>query len=375
VIDIKSIFGNDYSEFCEVDPFNVKNKVEGYISRKPNQYYGALVITKVNNKEVEPQLVMATPKMYYPFDAQEDGKRNYHFPSAKSIEVYTKLDGTNILSYFYYFNDYRFLTFKTRLRPFLSSSKFGDFYTMWNEVAKDYFNEIKKKMIEKNCNLSFELFGARNPHLIAYKNSLDFVLLFGVTNVGNILSPKDLAIDTLPNVEFCGKIDRDYVWNYEENQKKLEASLVKQEGEYYTGDEGAVWYLKTLDNRTLQLKCKPGTIEAIHFSAGAGGLGKNTIIATVWNALENTDDLTIEFVKQLLLEEFKPEVIEAKTYLIQECIEYVKNESEFRHKVLEDYKTIGININLDKRSVMRQISTKYPKDKMGKVYSIIVSLG
>lgn len=375
MIDIKSIFNNDYSEFSEVDPFNPSNKVEGFISRKPNQYYGALVITKINDKDIKPQLIMATPKMFYPFDAQEDGKRNYHFPTAKSIEVYRKLDGTNVLSYFYYFKDYRFLTFKTRLRPFLSSGRFGDFYTMWNEVAKDYFSEIKKKMIDKNCHLSFELFGARNPHLIAYKNSLNFALLFGVTNVGNILSPKDLAIDTLPSVEYCGKIDRDYVWNYEENQKKLEASLIKQEGEYYIGDEGTVWYLKTLDNRTLQLKCKPNTIETIHFSAGAGGLDKNTIMATTWNALENIDTLTIDFVKSLLLEEFKPEIVEAKTYLIQTCIEYVMQESEFRGKVLEYYKAIGININLDKRTVMRTMSEKYPKDKMGKVYSIIMGLG
>jgi len=384
-MDVTSIFGNDYTEFCETDPYNIHNQVSGYICRKQSNLYGALLIEKINNKPVTQQLIMCTPKMHYPFDSREDGTRKYFFPSAKSIDVYEKLDGTNILAYFYYDdNGNRFLSFKTRLRPFLGSGTFGDFFNMFNEVAKDKFNAIKRIMIHTKCNLSFELYGARNPHLIMYSNSLNFALLFGVTGNGNILSPNDLSVlvdgysdvkfSDIPVVSKISSITRDYIYNYEILQKELEIGLIKQEGEYYSGKEGTVWYFKTIDNITVQYKCKPETIEMIHFSAGAGGLCKNSVLATCWNALENVDTLTIDIVKKLLIEEFKPEIVESKHNLINECISYVQKEAEFRHSVISDYKNIGINILLDKRTVMREMSKKYPSEKMGKVYSIINNL-
>ena len=39
MVNPKELFGNDYQEFCEVDPFNPNNEVAGYISRKPNEFY------------------------------------------------------------------------------------------------------------------------------------------------------------------------------------------------------------------------------------------------------------------------------------------------------------------------------------------------
>ena len=136
--------------------------------------------------------------------------------------------------------------------------------------------------------------------------------------------------------------------------------------------EGTVWYLHTIDNKCIQLKCKPETIEAIHFSAGKGGLSKNVVLTTCWNAFENTDIITIDFINQLLLEEFKPEIIEANHCLIENCISVVTKEMEFKTKVLEKYKTTGKNILLEKREVMRELSQYFSKDKMKKVYSYII---
>lgn len=368
-----NLFGNDFQEFCEIDPFNPKNEVAGYISRKSNEFYGALLITRVSNKDVRPQLIMGSPKMHYPFLPREDGTRKYAFPSARNIEVYEKLDGTNILAYFYFDNASRYCSYKTRLRPFIQSGRFGDFLGMWKEVAANYFKEIQKEMVRSDCNLSFELYGARNPHLIAYKNALDIALLFGITNDGKILSPTYLKSLDLPLVTKLKDIGKDYVWNYEQLQKDLQAGLRQEEEGYYSGVEGAVWYLHTPEDRCIQLKCKPETIEAIHFSAGTGGLAKNIIIATCWNAFENVDTLTTTFVKQLLLEEFKPEVIEAKHYLIEKCITFVTGEAEFRQEVLSSYKATGKNILLDKVSIMRELSSKFPRDKMKKVYSLIAN--
>lgn len=367
----RELFGKDYQEFCMQDPFNPGNEVSGFISRKPNEYYGALLIEKVNNKKVRQQLVMGSPKMSYPFAPRADGSRKYMFPSAKNIEVYLKLDGTNVVSYFYYDYKGRYMSFKPRLRPFLQPGRFGDFLNMWKEVASDYFTEIRGAMTKHNCNLSFELYGSHNTHLIVYENSLDFALLFGVTNGGNILSPTQLQMGNLPVVGKKGEINRDYVHHYEDWQHSLEEWLQPVDEEHYTGDEGVVWYLHTPEGRCIQLKCKPESVEAIHFAAGGPGLGKNSITATCWNAFETTDQPDVALIKEMLLEEFEQEVIDAQTELIKRCLGSVIEQAEFRVRVLDEYRATGMNILTDKAGAMRVLSRKFTKSEMKKVYSII----
>jgi len=372
----KALFGKDYEEFCEVDPFNPKNEVQGYISRKPNEYYGALIITKVDNESVPEQLIMSSPKMHYPFGKTEDGTRDYNFPTAKNIEIYEKLDGTCVIAYPYTNGIDRFFTYKTRLRPFLGSSKFGDFLSMWREISPPHLEAIKGLMMARECNLVFELYGSRNTHLILYPNSLDIALLFGVTNTGRILSPTGLGdIGSIPVVNPFKVIDKDYVWNYEEIQKEIQEELTEEEDGHYSGTEGTVWYLHTPDGKCIQIKNKPETIEAIHFASGAGGICKNSIITTCWNSYENTDSPTLEFIKQLLLEEFTPEDIKTNHDLIERCLAFVTNEAEFKGKVLDEYRTIGKSLLLHKREIMSSLSTKFDKGKMRKVYGIITAFG
>ena len=369
------LFGkNDYTTFAEIDPFNKQNFVEGVISRKSNEYYGAIIVQKVNNKPCE-QLIMATPKMHYPFGKTETEERNCHFPKAKQIEIYEKLDGTNVLSYFYLDAEgNRYMSFKTRLRPFLASSKFGNFHDMWIEVAKEQWKDIRDTMTKFNCNLSFEMYGSRNPHLVVYDVPLSFSLLFGVTSNGNILAPSDLGYGryeaSIIPAKLINVVTKDYVWNYTENQKNLEAKLKKVDDNYYSGVEGTVWYLKTPEGRCIQFKCKPETIETIHFAQGAG-LGKNTIVATCWNALENVDEVTVEFVKQLLTEEFDPRIVEANHYLIEKSVQFVMSELHYRVKVLDEYRKTGLSFLSDKVSVMRALSSIFSKGEMKKVYAIV----
>lgn len=375
------LFGSDYNAFCEVDPFNPQNKVEGYISRKPNEYYGALIITRINDKGVPEQLICGSPKIHYPFDSLQDGTRRYKFPVVRDVEIYIKLDGSNVISYLYTDGEQEFMTHKLRLRPFMANSRFGNFLDMWKEIATRYFETIREVMKSWHCNLSWEIFGARNTHLIVYENALDIALLFGVTNTGRILSPTDLGLarrddyspsGLLPLVSRFDVIDRDYARHYERIQNELETKLHKIEGEeHYTGIEGTVWYAHFPDSRCSQFKNKPASVEAIHFATG--GLSKNTIIATCWNAYENVDVLTIEFVKQLLLEEYDAVKIEANTKLIQKCIALVTSEMEFRQEVLEAYKKVGLNVLLNKREVMRTLSAYFERSRMGKVYSIVVN--
>lgn len=376
VMDPKELFGKDYDEFCEVDPFNLKNEVRGYISRKGNEYYGALIITGINNKKVPEQLIMGTPKMVYPFTTLADGTRKYRFPSAKEIEIYEKLDGTNILAYSYTDGVNTYYSYKTRLRPFLNEgSRWGKFCSMWREVAGGHLRDIEGIMRRESCNLSFELYGAKNVHLVVYDVPLAYALLFGVTNAGRIISPAKLGdLKGLTPVSIMSTIGKDYVYNYEETQRVLNDGLSQVEENYYKGVEGTVWYMHLHDGRCIQLKCKPEIIEAIHFAAGAG-INKTIIIATCWNAFENVEVLTVEFIKQLLAEEFKPVQIEAVHPYIEDCISFVNKELEFRQSVLREYEALGMNINLYKAEIMRALSGKFDRNKMRKVYSTIINFG
>lgn len=373
-MNIEEIFGKDYREFCEVDPFNLQNEVRGYISRRATEYYGALIITHINAIPVKEQLIMGTPKMHYPFTTTQTGERKYSFPMASKIEVFEKLDGTNILGYSYTDGQNIFYTCKTRLTPFVhAGSKWGNFFAMWNEVAGGDFDYICSLLATHNFNLSFELYGARNPHLVIYDVPLAFALLFGVTNTGNIIPPTQIGC-RLPKVQLLSTIDKNYEDSYLSLQKKLEGNLRKLGNDTYAGVEGAVWYLQTIDRRTIQYKCKPETIEIIHFSQGKG-ISRNSILATCWNAFENVDKLTVDFIKQLLIEEFDLIKVEANHYLIESCINIVEQSLAFRERVLTEYQTIGMDIKLDKIAVMRKMSEKFERNEMSKVYTTIMNWG
>ncbi len=365
-----SEFKKNYSPFRTVDSFNPRNEVEGFICRESTEYYGALLITKVNSREVPEQLIMGTPKIHYPFTSNFSGERKYRFPSAKNIEIYEKLDGTNILAFVYTDGKNRFLSFKTRLMPFINpKSTKGSFFQMWNEVASDYFDDMRRMITINKLNLSFELYGAKNPHLVLYDIPIAFALLFGVKSTGRIFSPSQID-NTFPQTKLMKIIDSDYIQNYRSIQTELNDNL-KQKGDNYIGIEGTVWYLHTHDGKCVQYKCKPDIIEAIHMAASKG-LNKNVILATCWNALENIDVLTHDFVEKLLLEEFKPDEIYRSQQRIENCINIVNDEINFREKVLEEYKKLETDIAVKKIEVMRALSNKFPREKMGKVYKTII---
>jgi hypothetical protein len=169
-------------------------------------------------------------------------------------------------------------------------------------------------------------------------------------------------------------LDKNSPEEYIKIQKDLEGNLRKIDNDTYAGAEGAVWYLQTLEGRTLQFKCKPETIEVIHFSQGKG-ISKNSILTTCWNALENVDRITVDFIKQLLAEEFDAIKIEANHYLISECIAIVEKTLAFRDRVLTEYRKLEMDIHIDKVAVMRKMSEKFDRGEMSKVYTTIMNWG
>lgn len=232
----------DWTSFSEIDPFN-NNLVSGKISHHSGDDYGALFIEKVNNRDA-PQLIYCTPKLAYPFDASG----HWHFPKAVEIKRFEKLDGTNVFAYSYEDEKgNKFVSYKTRLNPFLKDSKFGPFKTMWGEILERY-PKIKFIVLNRGCNLSFELWGARNPHLVKYEEALDASLLFERHNQ-KVCPCHTLTYESfgLRVAQFLGNVDRDYVWTYQNTQEEIGNALVELEDGGYSGQEGEVWYL--LDER------------------------------------------------------------------------------------------------------------------------------
>ena len=223
--------------FDMVDPFN-DNQLTGSLSHKPDHRYGALVITHVNG-EYCPQCILATPKIRYPFDRHG----NWHFPRARSIAVYDKLDGTNVLAYQY--NDATgrcFTTYKLRLAPVLRNSKWGDFLDMWRELL-DTYPAIPELATINQCSISFEMYGSRNMHLIAYAVALECAVLFGVDQGGCVRGPADLkTLDVpTPTVRAMLSPDDDLVHGYGQVREALESDNQSREDDKIVGSEGAVW--------------------------------------------------------------------------------------------------------------------------------------
>lgn len=96
------------------------------------------------------------------------------------MHVYEKLDGTNVLAYHFEDADgQQRLTYKLRLSPVLRNSKWGPFLEYWREILARH-PALPERITANFCHVSFELYGARNAHLISYDGPLAVAALFGI---------------------------------------------------------------------------------------------------------------------------------------------------------------------------------------------------
>ena len=352
--------------FEETDPYNPQNKVRGYINRRQGSLYGSIIITHVNDNSCE-QFIYATPKMHYPFDKN----RKFEFPSYDKLEVYEKLDGTNILSYMYHDGETYYLTYKTRLRPFLGSGQFGDFKSLWDEILGTY-PSIEIVCRTPTHNISFELYGKRNKILVDYDIPLDTKLLFARdAKTGYIYSPESIKeqIKSIPslNILFSGDIVNEEI--YLKHQKDLTDSLeVDEEKQIIKGKEGTVWYFIT-NNHVEQIKCKPDGILKYHWSSDA--ISYESIYTTCINAFENFDNPSYTDIKLLLEEEFTLDKIERSNTRIKNILERVRFDKKIQQEVIKEYQKLGIDINKDKASVMRHFANLYDKRNARRIYTLL----
>lgn len=340
----------DFTEFEERDPFNPQNLVRGTIAHGGGFNYGRLDITHINGNPV-PQTIYGTPKMHYPFD--KEGR--FNFPKVKNIEMFDKLDGTNVFGYKYRYKGRTFISFKTRLRPFLSNN-YGQFLDMWQRMLKKYPDLVR--LFEHNPSIdgfSFELYGVENTHLIKYDVLLDTALLFGIRGQ-SVVSPTDIVKDTMGTdgiVKFVPMATRifrftsydyrrpneDLLSNhkltqmYKNQQVQMDGNLTEDDG-IYAGTEGQIWYAH-LETGEIQLfKCKPHQIELIHWSSD-NAIHRNVIHTTAQNALESYAELTVDAVKELLSEEFADVQINKSVDRIKKAVDKINEDMYYLDKVEE----------------------------------------
>lgn len=351
------------------DPFNDDLDLKGYLSLRPDHRYGALAVTHVNGKPA-PQRIFATPKLHYPFDRTGA----FHFPPVKDIAIYEKLDGTNILAYRYRDAEENLhTTYKLRLFPVLRNGKWGAFLDMWREMLGRY-PAIPELPAKNDCAVSFELYGAQNAHLVLYERPLDCALLFGVSDSGTVIPPSRLDTGTVPVPWLYGELRAgdDPVAAYARIREDIERDIEKLEDGKLKGSEGAVWYVTPANGETVIFKCKPESVEAVHWTEG---INKAAVMMTCWNLLETSDTLSYETLLPLLLEDYAQEEIDRFRPHVDACIEEVNRELAFRNRVLSAYAATGLSIASDKAAVMRALSQQFSRGEMKKVYSLIVLYG
>ena len=373
---IFDIYDKDISNpFKVIDPFN-DNEIEGYLCRAADMRYGMLYIEFVNGEHV-PQWIWATPKMHYPFD--KNGEYN-KYKDIDRIEMYEKLDGTNVLAYIYTDVDgNKYVTYKTRLTPVIRDGKWGRFEAMWREMLEKY-PHIPQFCFDNECNASFEMYGNRNPILIKYDVRLDVALLFCRTQNGLVLPPSsyDLKKYGLKSAELWKTLDSadDFVDEYKKAVEELNAQLkvveIPDANDIVEGWEGVVWYAINGDN-SIQLKCKADYVKDIHWLA-ASGIPKTSIFITCVNVFESVDNPTVKDVVKLLREEFEESDIQRKMPLIERLYQHVYEQKILSHEVLDEYnKHPEFDIKKDKGTVMRYFSELYDKKMMSRVYAILWS--
>jgi len=363
---------NQVIEFDEVDPYNPMNQLKGYINRRQGQLYGSLWITHVNGKKCE-QLIYSAPKQHYPFDGPSDN-RIWKFPECEYVDIYEKLDGTCIISYVYKdANGDVYLTFKTRLRPFLGSGKYGNFYELWNEMLEKY-PVITDYAFDGYHNCVFELYGKRNKILIDYDVPLDTKLLFTVNaSNGQIYPPTESATPPrrLSVLKKWGELEYEDVdeEDYLDIQQDLEDDLIVDEkNKIMKGSEGQVWYFMK-DGHAKQIKCKPPSVLKYHWAGDA--IAYESVYTTVINAFENFDEPTFDDVVGLLQEEFDDDKIEKSRVRIEKVLGKVLFDKKYQYLLAKDYREQKFNINLNKRECMRWFGQNYPKSEAHRIFNLL----
>jgi hypothetical protein len=255
---------------------------------------------------------------------------------------------------------------------------------MWEELLQ---NEALRKFTDEASlgenAFAFELYGNRNPHLVTYKDvSLSTRLLFAVSQSDATVRPAS-DIKSCPEWTLTPEAVLDspqaLISFYEDKRAEAESkNTVIGEGleKQVEGTEGFIFYTLDETGHWDLWKCKPESVETLHWAQGS--IPAPVLVATAWNALESCPDpeLTPEYVRGLLLEEFTAAQVGRSDVRIGKTVAYINNRIQFRQKVKDAYTSCGADWIVDGRAqVMRAISKSFDRKEMKKVFQALQEIG
>ena len=358
----------------------------GYLCRQESEKFGMLAITQLDGEE-RLELVYAMPKIHYPYAKETDAAGEEILrveipvpPDAVDARFTHKLDGTAIIFYPLTAPDGRVLEVlpRTRLQPVISPSRWGNWNALIDEAMPDR-SGVEQAVTGERVVLIFELWGYRNAHLVTYTTPLAMTLHTGVQN-GQVLSYKRLSEIAerygLPLVDSVAVLSPDSAGlaaAYRRLQEEMEGRN-RAAGEETFVEEGAILMLSTAQNATLW-KCKPPSVEEIHWAAGAG-LSKANVEQALHKMLENGYDFATGSVADLKTElesDFEPTQIEYAAPLVEEVYRDFVEEQKRRVRLRQLVEESGLDLK-DLPNLMRTLSAHFAKREMGWVYATVKKL-
>ena len=380
IIAITEVSAKHWQPFDATSPGGIP--FAGYLCRQESDKLGMLAITRLGGQE-RLEFIPAMPKIHYPYIQDREGRLQVSIPVPINIvdaRFTVKLDGTAII--FYPLTDAQGQVLeviaRTRLLPVLAPSRWGDWLGLLADVLPNRA-PVEAAVREQHVVLVFELWGHRNPHLVRYEQPLALTLHTAIRHrkpvshqrLADIAQRYGLAL--APTLEAAAPDPAGLATAYRRWQARLEAEN-QAAGQDVFVQEGAILVLSTVETATYW-KCKPPSIEEIHWQAGQR-ISKEIVRQALLKLLENGYDFAagrVEDVQAALEGDFDPQQVAAEAELINrtylDFVIEIQRQAWLRSLV----DSSGLNPH-DLPALMRHLAPHYPRKEMGWVYATVKTL-
>ncbi len=354
----------------------------GYLCRQGSEKLGLLAITEIAGAE-RLEFVYSMPKIHYPYRKDQDGRPQLSISVPINIgdaRFTEKLDGTAIIFYGLPGQNGEILEVvpRTRLQPILAPSRWGDWNRLLDEILPDR-SGVETAVRAQRVVLAFELWGYRNPHMISYETPLALTLHTAIRHRKPV-SYRLLAdfaarygFDLVKSVAVVQPDAEGLAVAYRRLQQEMEARNQAAGVDKFLA-EGAILMLSTAET-AMYYKCKPPTIEEIHWAQGAG-IGKYNVEHTLYKMAENGYDFltgSVADVKSELTGDFDADAVVNAAELIERVYQEFVLEQQQRQWLKQLVDDSGLDLH-DLPNLMRYLSRHYGKRQMSWVYGTVKSL-
>lgn len=382
IISITGVAAKYWSAFETVSPGGIS--FAGFLCRQESDKFGLLAVTEQAGAP-RLELIYAMPKIDYPYVKQQDGSLRVVIdvpPGTVDARFTHKLDGTAIIFYPLTGPDGEILEVvaRTRLQPVLTASRWGDWNALLDAALPDR-SGVEAAVRRERAVLIFELWGNRNAHLIRYDEPLKLTLHTARHLDGRLFPfPRVMALGEkygLEVVESVAVLTPDaagLVAAYAQVQAEMETRN-RAAGEEVFVEEGVILALSTAQT-ALYLKCKPPSIEEIHWQADQH-VSKAHIEQALFKLAENAYDFDNGEVGDLynqLESDFDREELEANADLIERIFHEFSADMRKRAILRERLRTLIAEENLDPTdlpALMRHLSKHYARSEMSWVFGVV----